>query len=267
VIDAFAEEADAEPARYRWSFVRDIGRVRVLVVDSRCGRVLDPGRRRIVDAEEWSWVEDQAAADVDHLVLGTSLPYLVPLGIHHLEGWNEAVCDGAWGRRAARVGERIRQGLDLEHWSAFRGSFDAMTALLRRESSRPGGPASLVVASGDVHYSYVARLDAPEGAGGASPVVQAVCSPIRNPLSRRMRYTNGFAQFALARAVGRALAWGARVRPSGARWDTEGGPWFDNALASLLVDGADARLRWETAVLEDGREVVRTAGEVPVTRP
>jgi hypothetical protein len=35
-------------------------------------------------------------------------------GLHDLEAWNEAVCDGAWGELAAIWGERVRCSLDLE---------------------------------------------------------------------------------------------------------------------------------------------------------
>ncbi|MGH8868471.1 MAG: alkaline phosphatase D family protein [Actinomycetes bacterium] len=266
VLDAFAAEADRDPAAYRWSFVRDFGRTRLVVVDTRCGRMLDEGNRLIVDADEWSWVEEKAEADVDHLLVGTSLPYLLPRGIHHIEGWNEAVCAGAWGRRAARVGERIRQGVDLEHWAAFRRSFDAMSRLLRRVATRPGAPASVVVMSGDVHYSYLARVRLPGAPSGASAVVQAVCSPVRNPLSRKMRYANAVAQVALARVVGRALAGAAGLRRPELDWSMEGGPWFDNALATIVVDGRTARLRWERAVLRDGVESVLAVSDLSVTR-
>ncbi|SDM69986.1 hypothetical protein SAMN05216368_10242 [Cryobacterium flavum] len=36
-----------------------------------------------------------------HLLVGTSLPFLLPPGLHHLESWDEAVSTGASGRPAA----------------------------------------------------------------------------------------------------------------------------------------------------------------------
>ena len=60
----------------------------------------------MVDAAEWEWITESASGDWEHVVLATSLPLLLPRGIHALEAWNEAVCDGAWGKRLARLGER-----------------------------------------------------------------------------------------------------------------------------------------------------------------
>ena len=62
--------------------------------------------------------------------IATSVPPLLPRGIHTLEAWTERVCGGAWGRRAARFGERLRQAFDLEHWPAFGESFTRLEQLL-----------------------------------------------------------------------------------------------------------------------------------------
>ena len=93
----FAHEADREVAGSRWSFHRDFGNVRLIMMDSRAGRVLDEDKRSMLDPEEWAWIEDKATGDFDHLLFGTSLPFLLSPGLHHLEAWNEAVCRGAWG--------------------------------------------------------------------------------------------------------------------------------------------------------------------------
>ena len=94
--------------------------------------------------------------------------------MHHVEAWNEAVCDGAWGRPAARVGEKIRQALDLEHWAAFQGCFAGCAVLLEDVAAgrRGPAPATIVLLSGDVHHAYVAEawfpgrdVDEPGAAG------------------------------------------------------------------------------------------------------
>ena len=59
----------------------------------------------MVDDDEWRWIAEHVRGDFDHLLLGTSLPILLSPAMHHLEAWNEAVCDGAWGGLAARAGE------------------------------------------------------------------------------------------------------------------------------------------------------------------
>ena len=50
IVRDFAFRADREVAGARWSYKRDIGRTRLVVMDSRAGRVLEPGSRSMVDA-------------------------------------------------------------------------------------------------------------------------------------------------------------------------------------------------------------------------
>ena len=68
--------------------------------------------------------------DVEHLLVGTSLPFLLPPGLHYLEAWNEAVGNGAWGQRSATLGEKLRQAVDLEHWGAFQDAFHAVAKMV-----------------------------------------------------------------------------------------------------------------------------------------
>ena len=141
VLREFARHADRNVAGVtpvRWSYHRDLGAVRLLVVDSRCGRVVDADKRAMVGPEEWAWVEQHARGTFDHLLIATSLPFLLPEGIHHLEAWNEATCDGRWGKRFARTAERLRQRADLEHWAAFGRSFAQMTQLVADVASGDG---------------------------------------------------------------------------------------------------------------------------------
>ena len=83
-------------------------------MDSRGGRVLDEGQRSMVDAEEWAWIENKATGDLDHLLLGTSLPVLLGPGMHHLQAWNEAICAGVWGEGMKGRGEGIRGSQDVD---------------------------------------------------------------------------------------------------------------------------------------------------------
>ena len=36
-------------------------------------------------------------------MIASTLPVFLPHGIHHLEAWNEALCDGRWGKAVARL--------------------------------------------------------------------------------------------------------------------------------------------------------------------
>src|SRR5918911_647678 len=149
----FAYRADREVEGTHWSFCRDIGPARVVMLDSRAGRVLEPGVRSMVDPREWRWIDAHARGDVPHLLLGTSLPLFLTPALHHLESWNEAVCNGAWGRAAGWAGEKVRQGADLEHWAAFGESFRGMCDVIRAVGTGELGepPATIVALSGDVH--------------------------------------------------------------------------------------------------------------------
>jgi phosphodiesterase/alkaline phosphatase D-like protein len=51
VLREFAYRADRETGTSRWSFHRDFGRVRLIVMDSRAGRVLKEGHRSMLDRE------------------------------------------------------------------------------------------------------------------------------------------------------------------------------------------------------------------------
>jgi hypothetical protein len=165
--------------------------------------------------------------------------------MHHLEAWNEMVCDGAWGATAARLGERLRRGMDFDHWAAFKLSFERLTRLIAEIGSGRRGrpPASIVVLSGDVHHAYLAEVAFPGSADVRSAVYQATCSPFRNPLDRRERRAikamTGFA----AERLTRALARGAGARAPEIKWRLCEGPYFDNQVGTLRIDGREIEAR------------------------
>ena len=242
-LERFAEGADRESAATRWACCRDFGRSRVLVVDSRAARVLDDDHRDMVDAEEWAWIGDRSHEALDHLVIVSTLPVFMSLGVHYLEAWNEAVCAGAWGRPAVRAGERLRRALDLEHWPAFQESFAAMVDLLRdvatgSRSGRP--PASITLVGGDIHNAYIAEVSLGRRDERRSRVHQLVCSPFRNPLSPTQRRLVQLAGSRPAAAGLRALARLAGVKPPGVRWRYRSGPTFHNSIGILELDGRRA---------------------------
>ena len=247
VLGDFALRADQVAEGVHWSFQRTFGRVRVVVIDSRGARVLDEGRRLIVSEAEWRWVTESVCGDWDHVVLATSLPLLLPRGIHALEAWDEAVCGGAWGKRLAPAGEYVRRALDLEHWAAFGKSFAAFERLLTGLATGAHGepPASITVISGDVHHSYLAAVDLPAGTQARSAVYQAVCSPIHNALPRSFRRGQRLATSRAGELIGRSVARLAGVRKPAIRWRITRGTWFDNMLCALEFHGRAARISFE----------------------
>jgi len=273
-VDREADEAhDAERWRavqYQWSYSLDLGRTRLVMLDVRCSRVLEPGARAMLAPGEWSWFLDQVRGVYDHLVVGSSLPWLLPPSVHHIESWNERLADSPrpW---VAWLAERVRRTWDLEHWAAFRSSFDALGAVFAHIGSgalNPTGdrvgadpahapPASICVLSGDVHHSYVARarFDDP---GVRTPVHQLTCSPIHNQAPAAMRPLIKLCWNPGLASAARALACSAGVRRPTVRWKKLAGPYFGNAVATLEHRGRGAEVMIE-GTTSDGhlREVAR----------
>jgi hypothetical protein len=98
----------------------------------------------------------------------------------------------------ARLAEWFRRAADLEHWAAFRKSFDRLADLFARvgraEHAGSGGqaPATVCVLSGDVHHAYVSRANYPVEAGKgpiSTKIYQLTCSPVHNYVPRAMKVT------------------------------------------------------------------------------
>ncbi|MDQ0760406.1 alkaline phosphatase D family protein [Streptomyces canus] len=248
-LRAFACRAEADAASVRWSYRRDFGRVRLVMVDSRAARVLDEESRSMLDPGEAEWLRGQVLeerASYDHLLIGTSLPWLLPHLVHHAEAWDAALCRGDRGARWARFGEDLRRKADLEHWAAFPESFAALADLIAEVGSGPEAPATVLVLSGDVHHAYVAEPKWHSG-GPEARVLQLTCSPVHNSVPRWIRFGFRFGWSATARALGRRLArHGGCERPP-VSWRHTGGPWFGNQLMTLTLSGRSARLRLDQA--------------------
>ena len=240
----YAAKENQEREGKRWSYYRDLGSSRLIVVDSRVGRVLEDGHRSIFDEEEWDWIQDKARGDFDHLLIGTSDPYLLAPGLHYLEAWNEAVCDGAWGGLAASAGERMRRALDCDHWAAFQRSFVRLTDLLKEVGSGERGrpPASICILSGDVHHAYLAEVAFRRDDHVSSAVYQAVCSPFRKALDANERRAVRLGHARPMEALFRGLARASGVDDPDIRWRFAGGPYFDNQIATLSLKGREASL-------------------------
>jgi PhoD-like phosphatase len=264
VIREHARRTDREREGVWWSYKRDLGRTRLIVMDSRIGRVVDEGKRSICTAEEREWIREESTGDFDHLLIATSDPFLLAHGMHYLEAWSEAVCDGKWGRTAAKLGEKLRRSLDLDHWAAFHVSFESLAELLRDVGSGELGPppASVVVLSGDVHHAYLAEVGFPPGSNVQSHVYQAVCSPYRNPLDDRERTMIRAAASRPAWAIARAMAKAVGAYSPHLGWRFVDGPYFDNQVATLYLDGRRADMKLEkTKPGEEDEERLETSFE------
>jgi len=276
------KEADAahdterwRATQYQWSYRLDLGRTRLVMLDNRCSRVLDPGARAMLPPGEWSWFLDQAHGDYEHLVVGSSLPWLLPHGIHHLEAWNERLAASP-RRLVASLSETARRAVDLEHWAAFHRSFEDLAELFARIGSGPrtaagetavgagpayAAPASINVLSGDVHHSYVARVRFADEAV-TTPVHQLTCSPIHNQVPAVMKPVMTLAWWRGLSGLLRALAKAAGVARPPVRWRKLAGPYFGNAVSTLSIAGRTASVTIE-GTLPDG--TLTRVATVPLT--
>ncbi|RTL69476.1 MAG: alkaline phosphatase family protein [Pseudonocardiaceae bacterium] len=268
LVAELADRADAEvdgSKGIRFSFRWALGRTRIVVMDSRNGRILEGGKHLMIGDREFSWIEDRALdpGPTDHLLLVTSVPWLLPPAIGDLETVNEDSAARPGWRGA--LGEKIRQAADLEHWPAFYESFERLARLVAAATHARDGeqaPASVNVLSGDVHHSYAARADV-VGAGEA-PVHQLTCSPVHNHVPPYVRV--GF-RLAWHRAAARLTrAWAARkgAETPPVSWDKLDGPYFGNTIASLEIDGRNADVVFEQPT---GAATLREAARHTLTAP
>ncbi|MCX2964232.1 alkaline phosphatase D family protein [Gordonia aquimaris] len=260
-----ADRADTEVdgrKGLRFSFRWDLGRARLIMIDSRNGRVFTDGTRNMLSDNEFDWLAEQMndrPDDVDHLMIGSSLPWLLPPVLGDAETVNEiaAAHPGIRGR----IAEKIRQAADLEHWQAFGRSFERLTALIGDLAARPAhAPATITVLSGDVHHSYAARVDF--RAAVHSDVYQLVCSPVHNmvPAFVRPMFIAGWSS-RVARLTRRwARHRGAPALPM--TWSKVNGPIFGNTIATVESSGRSARAIFE----QPGDDCeLSTVSDIPLT--
>jgi hypothetical protein len=242
------------------------------MVDSRAGRVLEEQGRRMVDDEEFAWIEEQMRQAVDdgvcHLLVGTSLPWLLPHAIDSIERVDEALAVRHEGGPLGRAAEALRQAADLEHWAAFGHSFDrlgaALLAVARGEHGR--APATALVLSGDVHHAYAAEVVEPGGLDGR--VHQLTVSPLHNqaPHPVRVGFRIGWSRW--ARRFTGAIARAARVRPPSVEWAKAAGPFFGNQVGELVLEGRQARFVLHVSDhRRDGGECLQQVLDLPLSDP
>ncbi|MGX7828584.1 alkaline phosphatase D family protein [Actinokineospora sp. 24-640] len=237
--DCAVEEVDGGKGT-RWSYRRDFGPVRFLAIDTRSGRVLTQKRAMVSDAE-FDWIEDNADGDFEHLLIGSSLPWLMPPAISHVQSMNEVACRRPGLR--GRLAEKVRRKADLEHWPAFRDSSDRLARLIARVAEKA---STVCVLSGDVHHVYAAEAHFPHPV--RARVFQLTCSPMHNAVERFMRPL-----FVLTwwRPLARAIRWwmlrSPDINPLPVEWTKLHGPDFGNTIATIVLDGERASLILERA--------------------
>lgn len=244
LADRADREVDGEKG-LRFSFRWDLGRSRLIMIDSRNSRILEDGNRKMLGDGEFSWVEkhvNEGLEDLDHLILASSLPWLLPPAIGDMQTVNEFAANRTGLRGAAA--EKVRQTVDFEHWPAFLASFLRLSHLIIDAAGHSDrGPATVSVLSGDVHHSYAARAQFP--GDSAARVHQLVCSPVHNyvPFFVKPVFKLGWSPRAARVARRWARRHGAADLPMS--WRNLSGPLFGNTIATLETAGRTARVVFE----------------------
>lgn len=245
-----AKRAENQDGHSRFSFCSDLGPARLVAVDSRAGRQLEPGKRRIMSLDEWEWVKDRANGERRHLIMVSSLPFMLPHGMHDVEAWSESVGDGAWGKRLAPLGEKVRMTANLDHWACFQRSYREMEQLVIDISTGQCGdpPDTMVMLGGDVHHCFVSEIAFPADARPVhTKVWHAVCSGLRKELQLSERMVLGFGHTWIAAKLGRLLAASANVRPPRLKWEATTRPRFRNQIGTLEIADGEVGIRIEQA--------------------
>jgi hypothetical protein len=265
VADRADREVDSSKG-VRFSYRWDLGRTRLIMIDSRNGRILDSGERMMISEKEFRWVESKSEENpevLDHLLLASSVPWLMPPAIGDLETLNERAAERDGWR--GKLGEKLRQAGDFEHWPAFHKSLLRLGEMIARIANHPEGPATISILSGDVHHSYAARAEVEGLSPGGSTVHQLVCSPVHNyvPLFVKPAFTLGWTK--PAAAITRRWLRRAGVSSPPVAWTNVCGPLFGNTIATVEVDGRNAQVVFEqprkSEALEEAGRVSLSARE------
>ncbi len=270
-LDDFAWRTDTDPSTSRFSFVRDLGGgergTRLVAVDSRGARVLDPDNRRMVDEPEWDWIRSKVLEPerpVEHLLVASTLPVLMLPGVHHLEGWNESVCQNGTTGVGRRLAEVVRQAVDLEHWAAFRNSMHEVVRLLEEVVAADAPPSSVLLLAGDVHCSYTAPAELVQADHPNTAIHQLVMSPFRHGMPGAVKAVNGLLDRPRWSSLVHRMARRAGVADVAITWQIEHGPWYDNGVMTIRLDGAAASVEVAHAAMEEERQVLVPTVELPL---
>jgi hypothetical protein len=242
--------AERDDGASHFSMCRDLGPARLIVVDARTGRRLTPGRRQITTDEEWDWITSNIDGDYEHLLFASSLPILLPYGMHHIEAWSEAVTDGAWGNRMRGLGEKVRISANLDHWACFQNSYRRFEDLVIDIAAGRRGPAphTMVLFGGDVHHCWVSEIQLPDDVPPPSTNFwQVVCSGLRKQPSASERVVLRLGHTRLAEVVGRTLVKTTKVGMPRLRWRPVTMPHFRNHIGTLEIAGGEMGVRIERA--------------------
>ena len=253
VLREWAHEIDIDrrPGT-RWSFYRDIGGVRAIFVDSRAARVLTEERRAICRRRgvglDRRARRGRLRPPADRRPPSPSCSRPASTTSRPGTSGSATAPGAAWPRAPS---EQLRRAVDFDHWAAFQYSFGRLRELLEEVGSgrRGKAPASIVVLSGDVHHAYLCEVEFdPERRGREPRSTRRSARPTATRSTGKSGGWCGPASRARSAAIARGLARLAGAPDPGIRWRTLEGPYFDNQVATLRLDGREASMRLDKTV-------------------
>ncbi|MGK2881237.1 MAG: DUF7800 domain-containing protein [Mycobacterium sp.] len=244
-VRGLAKRAEDKSGPSRFSMCRDLGPARLIIADSRTGRVLNDHERKMMTDEEWDWISARVDGEYEHLLFASSVPFLLPDGMHRIEGWSDAVSAGAWGKRLRGLGEKARIAANLDHWACFQDSFEKFEDLVIDIAAGRVGPKpkTLLLFGGDVHHCWVDEVQTPQPS--TTKIWQLVCSGLRKEVQANERVVLRLGHTRFAAAVGHALARSAAVSVPRLRWRPATPPHFRNQVGTLEIAGGEVGVRVE----------------------
>ena len=222
------------------------------------GRVLRHPRRAMPDEHEWRRAQTQLCGDFDHLLVVSTLPVLVSPALHYLDARTRRCATARGGNLAARIGEKIRRAIDLQHWAAFQDSFHRLFPLEELASGSAGASSGL---------NRPARRRHPPGVRGRGRVPR--CGrrdkprlggllPVPAPTLKARTERSGSQRSRALRRLTQRMAHAAGVRDPTVRWRAFQEPTLDNQVAWVRLDGPRLSLTIERLRPGDGPELEAT---------
>ena len=247
----------------RWSFARDVGDARLVVIDSRAGRERDARPPRARSGRG-------VALDPRAGVAGPRATCCWPArcrscsrpGLHHVEALDEALTDGAWGtRRRVRSASGCAASAVMDHWASFQRTFRRLCRADRRRRARPRGRgagvdrdalrrrAPLLPGRGRLPPGRDRRRRRAARCGRPSARRSARSS--RRTSARVIAFGHSAARRA-PRAPAGACRPACRALPLG--WRVVERPAYANQIATLTLEGEHARVSVEAISEGDWRD-------------
>ena len=224
------------------------------------------GERSMFDDEDWDWIVEHASGDFDHLLIATTVPFLLSPGFHHLEAWNERRLRRRLGRaggarRARSCGAPSTSTTGPPSSSPSSGCASCSKRSAPASAARP--PASIVVLSGDVHHAYLGEVGFRPEAGVRERRLPGGLLALPQP-ARRARAAGDPGRLLAPlhrRRRARLARRGRGARPGHPLAPAPRAPTSTTRSATLRLDGREAidPARQDVAGEEDRRRRLRAA--------